>query len=111
TSTVYSRPCHCSFVPALRSEASSVSRSTGNSRSASTCSIVRPTAPVAPRIATFICLLPLSGRGGGTRARADHVQGESIVQRPYSVLLPGRFDQHRDGDSRRRHGIDVDLVL
>ena len=52
--TVSSRPCQSSFCPAERGEASSRSSSTGKLRSASIFIISRPTAPVAPRMATFI---------------------------------------------------------
>ena len=53
SSTVISRPSHGSTSPAERADASRCSSDTGKSRSANTFIISRPTAPVAPRIATL----------------------------------------------------------
>ena len=51
--TVTSRPFHSILLPAERALASRRSSPTGKSRSARQVSICVPTAPVAPRIATF----------------------------------------------------------
>ena len=51
--TVRSCPCHWIFCPAERWDASRCSSSTGKFRSARIFIISRPTAPVAPRMATL----------------------------------------------------------
>ena len=55
--TVSSSPRNSTCCPSLRSEASGTSSPTGNSRSSSTLIISRPTAPVAPAIATLYFLI------------------------------------------------------
>ena len=55
--TTTASPPNSSCCPSLRSEASGTSSPTGNSRSSSTLIISRPTAPVAPAIATLYFLI------------------------------------------------------
>src|SRR5471030_546284 len=62
--TTSSRSRKVKVWPSLRSEARGISSATGKSRSSNTLIISRPTAPVAPAIATLYPLMPLDCRSG-----------------------------------------------
>src|SRR5258705_1991361 len=103
--TVTSSPMNSSFWPSLRSEASGTSSLTANSRSSSTFIISRPTAPVAPAIATLYFLISSAFR----RKRLHVVRRQRkarlrIVRRPAQARETKSPDGGRPGRAAQQAG-------
>src|SRR5476649_773082 len=109
--TTSSRSRKVKVWPSLRSEARGISSATGKSRSSNTLIISRPTAPVAPAIATLYPLMPLDCRSGQAassqvRKALPIVGGEGEADSGVIGLLEKRPAAEPGDDDRARSPAD-----